>query len=161
MVLRTVSVLAGFLIASNALAAELPREGNDSYTTNYVNMYSNVIKLGERTVSIYESNGVTRNDSGGPMFNDMATRCLGMREVVDGVVLNRGSCIDMDKEGDQIFTTYESKGPNGIHTFVGGTGKYTGISGTAEFNYNPLKSPENARGMVIVPHKSNWKLPVK
>lgn len=65
-----------------AMAADLPKQGTDSYTTTYVIVSSDQMKAGDRTVTTYESVGITRNDNGGPMFNDMGARCVGMSDVV-------------------------------------------------------------------------------
>jgi hypothetical protein len=157
MLRRWVFLSAAVLAAPLARAAELPRSGTDSYSTTYVTATFVTMKLGERTVTTYDSSGITRNESGGPMFNNMGTRCLGMREVVGGEALNRGSCIDSDADGDQIFSTYEAKGAKGTHVFVGGTGKYAGMSGTADYTSQSVKSPDG-RGMTLVIHQSNWKL---
>ena len=91
------------------------------------------------------------------MFNNMGTRCLGMREVGGGEALNRESCIDSDADGDQISSTDEAKGAKGTHVFVGGTGKYAGMSGTADYTSQSVKSPDG-RGMTLVIHQSNWTL---
>jgi hypothetical protein len=116
------------------------------------------MKMGERAVSIYESAGITRNDAGEGPFDDMGTRCLGMREMSGSDVVNRGSCIDTDKDGDQVFSTYEADAKRGRHVFVGGTGKYRGITGSAEYTFQSMKVPEGARPMVLVPHKATWRL---
>jgi hypothetical protein len=63
-----------------------------------------------------------------------------------------------DKEGDLIFTTYEIKGAAGTHNFVGGTGKYSGITGTADFTLQRVRSPDG-RLLSVVHEKANWKLP--
>lgn len=152
-----VFLFAALLAAPLARTAELPRSGTDSYATTYVTAAFVTMKLGERTVTTYDSSGITRNESGGPMFNTMDTRCLGMREVVGGEALNRGSCIDSDADGDQIFSTYQAKGAQGTHVFIGGTGKYAGMSGTADYTSQSVKSPDG-RGMTLVIHQSNWKL---
>ena len=147
------------IACSGAVAADFPKEGTASYTTYYVNMSASPMKMGERTASVYESAGITRNDAGEAPFNDMGTRCVGMREANGNEVVNRGSCIDTDKDGDQVFSTYEANAKSGHHVFVGGTGKYQGISGSADYTFRPVKVPEGARSMTIVPHKATWKLP--
>ena len=159
MPIRFIAAVA-FVSSSLAVAAaELPRDGTDEYTTTYITTTFNTMKLGDRSITNYDSSGVTRNDKGGPMFNNMGTRCLGQREATGTEpALNRGMCIDVDAEGDQVFSTYEAKGLKGVHIFVGGTGKYTGITGTADYTYNPLKGPDG-KTMNIVPHVATWKLP--
>ncbi|MFK5599932.1 hypothetical protein ACFZ8E_23485 [Methylobacterium sp. HMF5984] len=144
---------------SGAVASDFPKEGTASYTTHYVNISATPMKMNDRTSSIYESAGITRNDKGEAPFNDMGTRCVGMREANGNDVVNRGSCIDTDKDGDQVFSTYEANAKSGQHVFVGGTGKYQGISGSAEYTFQAVKVPEGARSMTIVPHKATWKLP--
>jgi len=131
---------------------------SDTYTTTYVTTSSNTIKFGDRTVVDYDSIGINRNDNGGVMFNNTSARCLGMLEVIGSEATNRGSCIDIDKDGDQIFTTYEARGSSGTHTFIGWTGKYSGISGTADYTFQPVKSSDG-RSMASITHKAMWKLP--
>ena len=92
------------------------------------------------------------------MFSDMGARCLGTREVIGKEAVSRGNCVEIDKDGDEIYSTYQSKGLSGTHTFVGGTGKYAGLSGTADYTVQPVKSPD-ARGMAIVRHKATWQRP--
>lgn len=156
------AALASLLIisvCSGASAQSFPKEGSASYTTHYVNISATPMKMGDRLISIYESAGITRNDAGEGPFNDMGTRCLGLREATGNEVVNRGSCIDTDKDGDQVFSTYLADAKNGRHEFVGGTGKYQGITGSAEYTFQSMKVPDGARPMVLVPHKANWKLP--
>ncbi|MFD0936651.1 hypothetical protein [Methylobacterium trifolii] len=144
---------------TGASAGEFPKEGTASYTTHYVSMSATPMKMGDRTVAIYESSGITRNDTGEFPFNNMGTRCIGMREASGNDVVNRGSCIDSDPDGDQVFSTYEANSKTGHHIFVGGTGKYQGITGEADYTFQAMKVPEGARPMTLVPHKATWKLP--
>lgn len=152
-------IIGMFGLLSPAEAADFPKEGTASYTTYYVNASSTPIKMGDRAAAIYESTGITRNDAGEAPFNDMGTRCIGMREANGNDVVNRGSCIDMDKDGDQVFSTFEATAKSGRHVFVGGTGKYQGITGSADYTFQAMKVPEGARSMTVVPHKASWKLP--
>lgn len=154
---RLVFISALLLAPLSVRAADLPKQGVDSYTTFYVTTSFNTMKMGDRTITNYDTSGVSRNDSGGDMFNNMSVRCLGTAEVVGNEPINRGSCVDMDSGGDQVFSNYEAKGAKGTHTFVGGTGKYSGMSGTADYTFQPVKSSDG-RGMAAVAHKATWKL---
>ena len=146
------------LLPLSTRAADLPKQGKNSYTTTYVNSSTRELKAGNRMVLNYDTSGITRNDKGGVMFNDMGARCLGTVDTIGNEASNRGTCVETDKDGDEIYTTYEAKGSTGTHAYVGGSGKYTGISGTASFIITPIKSPDG-RGMVIVTHQADWKLP--
>lgn len=152
-------VLLASCFTFGAQAAELPKSGEDAYTTTYIAVATTAMKLGDRALSTIDLNGITTNDNGGAMFNNMGTRCLGMRDATGSEVRSRGTCVDTDSDGDQIFSDYEADAKGGVHTFVGGTGKYKGLTGTATYTFKPVKSPEGANRMFIVPHKAKWQLP--
>ena len=62
----------------SAQAADMPKQGTDSYTTVYVTTSSNTIKIGDRTITNYDSSGVSRNDNGGawsPVVPNIAEGC--------------------------------------------------------------------------------------
>jgi hypothetical protein len=152
-----VSLCVLVLVSSGAKAAEIPKQGTVSYTVTYVGAPLSTLTVGERSVTLIELNGVTRSDDGGSMFDAMGTRCLVMREAVGREVSSHGTCVEIDKDGDQIFSTFDGKGAAGRHTFVGGTGKYTGLSGAADYTGQFIKAPDG-RIMTIVKHKATWKL---
>jgi hypothetical protein len=160
MILRIVAIVTSIMALSalGASAAGSGEQGSDSYTITYVGTWADTMPLGDRTIRLSESAGISRNDAGHPMFDNMGVRCLGLYETVSGVLSAHGACSHTDKNGDQIYSTYEIKGPAGTHTFVGGTGKYSGITGTADFTRQVVRSPDG-RALVIVHEKANWKLP--
>ena len=100
------------------------------------------------------------------MFEQFGQRCLGWLEIVANESRDdRGTCTFTDKDGDNIFTTYTGKGDarveRGNYEVVGGTGKFTGITGAGDFNFqpnNPIKADDKA-GRGVVSNKINWKLP--
>lgn len=155
-------VLLAVCFASPASAQKTETEG---YTTYYVTVSATSLQLGtDRTITATEFQGITRSDRPGGMFDNMTARCLGTREVAAGVVTSQGSCSEMYPDGSQTFTTYFAKGPasgpfTGVHTFVGGTGKYAGISGKAEYTVQVLKAPEGAARMFAVHHSATYMLP--
>jgi hypothetical protein len=153
---------SALMLISAAGAADLPRQGDDAYTTDYIVISSKSMKLADRTVSIVDFSGVSRNDKGSGMFHRMGVRCIGLGESGNPQAVSRGACTDTDADGDQIFTTYESRiadgKPVGVHVFVGGTGKYMGMTGRADYSVVPIKSADGT-GMFSVPHRASWKLP--
>jgi hypothetical protein len=146
------------LASSSVWAADLPKQGADNYTTTYITVSRTQMKAGDRTIATAELVGITRNDNGGPMFSDMGARCLGISELVGKDDFGQGTCMETDNDGDEMYSTYQFKGSSGVHTFVGGTGKYAGLSGTADFTVQSVKSPDG-RGMIIVRHKATWRRP--
>ena len=152
----------GLMLTATAGAADLPREGDDAYTTDYVVNSAKPLKLADRTAALVEFSGVSRNDKGSGMFHRLGVRCIGLHESGTPQAVSRGACTETDADGDQIFSTYETRiangRPAGTHVFVGGTGKYTGITGRADYAVVPVKSSDGT-AMFSVPHRASWKLP--
>ncbi|WP_456684439.1 hypothetical protein [Bradyrhizobium sp. P5_C11_2] len=142
-----------------AHAAETPKSGEDAYTSSFVVVATNTMKSGDKNVVYLELNGITTNDAGGQMFNNVGTRCMGLREMTGSAVHSRGSCVDVDTDGDQFYSDFDADAKGGVHTFTGGTGKYKGLTGSAPYTYTNLKGPEGANRMFIVRHKAKWQLP--
>ena len=56
----------------------------------------------------------------------MSVRCLYHWSVVGEINHVNGSCVHTDKDGDNVFATFDDK----TTILIGGTGKYKGITGT-------------------------------
>ncbi len=84
----------------------------------------------------------------------MAVRCILYRENLGGKFKANGACTETDGDGDKVFTTFESV--TRVHTLIGGTGKYKGISGTAPFTSEVLPAPGEGLTASIVDHKVTW-----
>jgi hypothetical protein len=73
--------------------------------------------------------GITRNPDEESYFDNMVVHCLVTIRVVKGHQNLYGACKETDKDGDYTSTTFDSE----AHYFIGGTGKYKGITGEAPF----------------------------
>src|SRR5262245_32508751 len=113
------------LCAAPAAAAEFPKTGSAEYDTYYVGNVVAKMDSGAGTGSIVDETGITRNVKGEGPFHDMSVRCLFHWTVVEGTNHLTGSCVETDKDGDNVFTTFDDKN----HYLMGGTGKYKGITG--------------------------------
>jgi hypothetical protein len=160
------SLLAGSVAAAvlplSAHSADMAKEGTDSSTNTWImTSPTNPVKVGDHTVGTYELSGIRHADNGDAMMTTMAVRCLGIYEIVGtGPEKEHGSCVYTDNDGDQIMSTFERKTESGgTETLVAGTGKFTSISGTAEWTVLqfPLKADDKLlRG--VVGEKVHWKL---
>jgi hypothetical protein len=93
------------------------------------------------------------------MFNNAAFHCVGATEIAGSEHLGHGLCTYSDKDGDQIMAKWEGKEPHAGHsTLVGGTGKFSGISGNSDWTVQaPLKANDKFfRG--IGSEKMHWKI---
>jgi len=105
---------------------------------------------------VAELAGITRNTDGQEFFDRMMVRCIYYFEAVMGSRKHSGACIQNDRDGDKIFTTFE--GETMSHTLIGGTGKYVGISGTAAYSSKELPTHGEGLTSIRTEHKVTWKL---
>jgi hypothetical protein len=131
----------------------LPREGTAVYVTYYVGRPLASVDMAEAgSQGVSELVGVARNTSGQAIFDNLSVRCLIYRDSTSGRPRYNGSCTETDVDGDRIFTTFDST----VHTLVGGTGKYKGITGSAPYTVNVLKPPGDGMTASVVEHKVTW-----
>ena len=107
------SLLFALLLPMAANAGETPKEGDDKYTHTLVVTSSSLMKVGERALIISEQNGISLNDNGGGMFNDMGTRCISLEEIIGSERHAWGGCTFTDKDGDQIMLSLDRRGNTG------------------------------------------------
>jgi hypothetical protein len=65
-----------------------------------------------------------------------------------------GSCVETDKDGDHVFSTFDGKN----HYLVGGTGKYNGITGTVLYTVVAIHQTVGGRAAWIVNPKATWEI---
>lgn len=163
---RIVSAVSGagivcqlWLAWGDPAAAQQAGQHGEEAVTHIFTFSDRVLKLGDRTNIVRELVGISRNDKGSGMFHDLAMRCFGFIDIVDGKPSAIGRCVEVDKDGDQVFSTFENKAGVGAHTLIGGTGKYKGITGQQAFNgISIVKGPDGVMSMII-PLKVSWKVP--
>ena len=83
---------------------------------------------------------------------------------VNGVFEETGFMVLTPTDGDKIYATYKGSGTlgkpvKGIRTWVGGTGKYTGLEGSGEFTRYPLQNAIEGMWTSMSLTKDNYKLP--
>jgi hypothetical protein len=133
-----------------AAAAEFPKTGSAEYDTYFVDNTVAKIDSGAGTGAIVDSTGITRNVKGEGPFHDMSMRCLYHQSSVGETFHFNGSCVETDKDGDNVFTTFDDKN----HYLMGGTGKYKGITGTVPYTVVGLHETVGGRTAWIVNHKA-------
>jgi len=157
-------LLPGLLVAgtlafgSEGVAQEvekLPPSGTTHFTTYFSLHPAHVVEMvDDSSITVAELTGITVNPDGEPYFHNMVVHCLASIRVVKGEQDLYGACKETDKDGDYTSTTFDSK----AHYFIGGTGKYQGITGEAPFTVEALPAPGEGLGALIIPHEVTWKL---
>ena len=125
---------------SFAAASDLPKTGTYSGHFGWV-FKGDTQELGVgRSVASGMVNGVMFNDAGKGFMHKARVDCALINDVIQGKSNAKGTCVVTDVDGDKIFVEWKCAGTMpacpGDEKFVGGTGKYTGISGEQKFQGN-------------------------
>jgi hypothetical protein len=144
---------------------EMAKEGESHYKAAMSATFKTLPMEKERVEWQFEVFGVVteaKNDS--PLYN-ATFYALGELHGFKGAYEERGFVRYTRPDGDQIFSTYEAKGKMGGErklkiTFVGGTGKCVGITGSGEWTgVSGLRPPKEGVGMSVSVGKYSWKIP--
>ena len=126
--------------ASTAYSADLPKSG--SYTAHYGWTFSGQVQeLGENRVAyVGMVPGVVFNDAGKGFLHRARVDCTILNDIIQGRANANGTCVATDADGDKAYVEWKCAGAMpacaGDFRWVGGTGKYTGISGNNRFQGN-------------------------
>ena len=132
--------LVAFGFGSPVWTADLPKSG--TYSGHYGWTFAGQVqRLGpDRTVYAGVVPGVMFNDEGKGVMHKSRVDCTLLNDVNQGRADATGTCVVTDADGDEIYVEWKCAGvmPTcpGTERFVGGTGKYTRISGEQVFQGN-------------------------
>ena len=156
-VLRALSA-AALCAAEPALAGTVfvPPSGETTYVTHYTGKVINAEYLGDgASESLVEMTGVSRNTVGQSAFDGMHAHCLMLSAIIGGKPSISGACTEIDRDGDHVFTSFDSA----AYKLIAGTGKYKGISGSALYSVTPEPSLEQGRYGYMMKHDVTWAIP--
>ena len=162
LLLVLVIVTPTFILAQSPL----PKEGSGANTSYFTGTLKS-LPMGQDLVAItYEVFGVTTNDAGQGFFHNVSSRCVGGLSVVKGEWDNeQGMCVFVDGDGDQVFVRYSAGSgrlgavAKGKSTLAGGTGKYTGLTGTYEWTRTALRPTMPGTTHAVMKATFTYKLP--
>jgi hypothetical protein len=160
--------LLSFLViiaAFGSAQAQIPKEGSSSYIIGYSGTYKTVAMGQERIQITYEVLGVIVSDASDCILQNTSVRCVGSYHVIKGAYEDdSGFCVCTRPDGDQLFTSYKASGRlggvgKGTVTYVGGTGKFTGIQGSGEFTRIGVRPAADGTLQGYNRVKDHYKLP--
>jgi hypothetical protein len=142
-------------------------EVTESTTASYYGT-SKMFPLGpDRGYLTWESFGVVVSDTGQGLFHGVTVRCAGANLGEKGSWEGEGYCAYTLKDGEKVFLSIKFGGKlgmpmppaQGTSKIIGGTGKYLGIEGRAEFTSYYLRPSAEGIGQSINKGKMTYKLP--
>ena len=135
-----VLAIAVAFLGSSAFAADLPKSG--TYAGHYGWVFKGETQeLGaNRTVYAGVVSGVMFNETGKGFLHKARVDCTLMNDVNQGRANANGTCVVTDADGDKAFLEWKCTGAMpacpGDERWLGGTGKYTGLTGVSKFQGN-------------------------
>ncbi len=166
---KGIMVLAVGLVSLPVFAADAPAPIPKEGSISYVNVFSGTVKampLGkDRAQLSYEVMGVSTSPTGAGLLHNASVRCMGGMHIVNGAWDDEsGSCVYTRPDGDQVFGTYKAAGKmgasaKGTFTYVGGTGKMAGITGSGEFTRVNVRPAAEGTSQSVSHHTGKYKLP--
>jgi len=161
MIILTLFVLA---TVGNVFGEEMAKEGSGS-GKNYATGTAKALPMGEERIHLtYEGSGIYVSDIEEGFLNNASQHFLGSLHAVKGAFEESGFMVSTGPDGDKVFATWKGSGnlgkdAKGTYTYVGGTGKYTGITGGGEFTRSNLQPASKGVWAAITLFKGSWKLP--
>ncbi len=151
------------LWSENVLSADWPKQGTTSYVTHFMIRPNTIIDVGSSGKAVaLDMVGTTANMNGEKLMDKMTAQCVAVQIFSKAKNYIDGGCVLTDKDGDKIFSTFDTRELEGakagftcgIHTIVGGSGKYLGMTGKEPFNCAilPTSAAEGWSGMDIEHH---------
>ena len=155
--------LALFFSASTTYS-EMAKEGSHS-GKNYSTGTSKAIPMGEERLHLtIEGSGIYVSDEEDGFLNNASMHLLGTLHAINGVFEDSGFIVFNLPDGENVYATWKGTGnlgkdAEGTITYVGGTGKYAGLTGVDEYTRKHVPNASNSVWAVITIHNGNWELP--
>lgn len=156
------------LWSGSALGADWPKQGTTNYVIHYVMKPINTISVDNLGKAVaLEMVGTTANLEGKAFMDKMIAHCVAIQIDSGMAKYMNGGCTMTDKDGDRIFTTFDTRELEGAlprfgcgtHTITNGSGKYKGITGKEPFNclILPTSAPGQGWSGMDIEHQMNYK----
>lgn len=152
------------LVTAGSVAnAKMAMEGSDTGTTYFTTTYQILRQRKEYAQFNYDARGVVATENEASPLYMSSVQCIGSLKVIKGEYKEFGLCTYTRPDGAQIYGSYEGTGKSGVGAkgtmpFVGGTGKFKGFTGSAEWTKTSLRGPVKGAGASVSKFTYNWKL---
>ena len=88
----------------------------------------------KQSVGTFKLLGTLRAVPAGSLFDMMSSQCFGAWSLLDGSFSNWGHCEYVDAAGDKVLVRFTRiNSDKGQYEFLGGTGKFSGLTGTGDY----------------------------
>src|SRR5215510_9795901 len=110
--LLTAVLASSWLFSSSSIvfAGAIGQKGTDPWVTHFIFRPLQTLDVsGVGTATLLEAVGTTENMKGETMFDKMSARCTALSIDSGGKKYIDGACVLDDKDGDKIFSTFDTR----------------------------------------------------
>ena len=156
-VIITTALLAVLAVARRQATAE-QKSGQYVFDSYITWRFINTLDMGKAgNVKLAEGDGFSKVVEGtSPNPDGISTfRCNAVFQQIGDRFSDTGSCVSTDKDGDHTYSTFVDHDS----VYRGGTGKYTGLTGT--FDGRPIYGghrPGDTHAALIIRHRAQWEI---
>ena len=138
------TTVLGLAAASSGVA--LAKPGEVTTTHCFGGEVQNVATSQQYSFGVGKAYGTVRTNPMGGLFDMMSTQCLGASGLAEGKPSLWGHCEWTDKDGDKVLLRYSrSDSLIGKMEIIHGTGKFSGIRGTRDYQVTVFPAIPGAR----------------
>ncbi len=129
-----IAIQLSMVFASASLAAApYPKEGKETWIHCAVGEGTFMAASKESTFASIQNNGLRFTVKEGGLGDASTIDCI-LQASIDGKgISGPGYCVSIDADGDKMSLDFAENNGAGTWKFLGGTGKYTGITGGGEY----------------------------
>jgi hypothetical protein len=131
------AVSVATLASASLAAAPFPKEGTGTWVNCFVGEGTFMAASKDRTFGSIYNNGLRFTLTEGALGDASAMDCIFQASIDGKGISGPGFCVSVDADGDKMSLDVTDNNGSGTWKFLGGTGKYAGITGGGE--YKPLR----------------------
>jgi hypothetical protein len=121
------------LASASLAAAPYPKEGKETWVNCFVGEGTFIAASKDSTFGSFHNNGLRFTSKEGALGDASTMDCI-LQASIDGKgISGPGYCVSIDADGDKMSLDFAENNGSGTWKFLGGTGKYTGITGGGEY----------------------------
>ncbi len=151
------AALVASVLATSALA------GETDYGGTFCGHWKSMMVQASPEVSAFNTEfwGVQTPDSGFKLWANATNHCMENDIIIQGKMSAHGECLWTDADGDTFIGTYvDEPGKPGVWTFLGGTGKWKGVTGGGTYQHVSSSKPRpDGTGEGCTTHSGKYTLP--
>ncbi len=161
--MKSRNILTAFALCGAAALAGPAQAGDTEYGGTFCGHWKSMMVQSSPEVSAFNTEfwGVQTPDSTIKPLANATNHCMENDIFMQGRMSAHGECLWTDADGDTFIGTYtDEPGKPGVWTFLGGTGKWKGVTGGGTYQHVSFSKPRpDGTGEGCTTHSGKYTLP--